>query len=87
MSVQTVEACTIPVDRGEFPGVLATLCSYEHCFGPYHPQTLFLMTQLAIAYWQAGEFECARPLLENRCEIWAATLGATTNHGFAQLPR
>jgi hypothetical protein len=44
--------------------MLATLCSYESCFGPYHPQTLCLMAQVAIAYWQAGEIHRARPLLE-----------------------
>ncbi len=43
--------------------MVATLCSYESWFGPYHPQTLCLMTQVAIAYWQAGEPQ-ARPLLE-----------------------
>ena len=44
--------------------MLATLFSYESRFGPYHPQTLRLMAQVAIAYWQAGESGYARPLLE-----------------------
>ena len=44
--------------------MLATLCSYENFFGPYHPQTLALMTQLAIAYSQSGDLGRARPLLE-----------------------
>jgi hypothetical protein len=44
--------------------MLATLCSYESWFGPYHPQTLYLMTNVAVAFWQAGEPERARPLLE-----------------------
>jgi hypothetical protein len=44
--------------------MLATLCWYESWLGPYHPQTLRLMAQVAIAYWQAGEAGHARPLLE-----------------------
>ena len=44
--------------------MLATLCSYESWFGPYHPQTLGLMTQVAIACLHAGELDYARPLLE-----------------------
>jgi len=44
--------------------MLATLCSYEGCFGPYHPNTLHLMVHAGIAHWQAGEVEFARPLLE-----------------------
>jgi hypothetical protein len=46
------------------PAMLATLCSYECQFGPYHPQTLGLMTNVAIAYWEAGEIPYARPMLE-----------------------
>lgn len=57
-------ASAMPIDRNELPSMLATLCSYENRFGPYHPQTLRLMTQVAIAYWQAGESAHARPLLE-----------------------
>ena len=56
-------ATSIPVERTELPSMLATLCSYENCFGPYHPQTLRLMTMVALALWQAGEPQ-ARPLLE-----------------------
>jgi hypothetical protein len=62
--MQTAEASTISADRAEIPGMLATLCSYECHLGPCHPQTLYLMAHLAIAYWQAGEFHYARPLLE-----------------------
>jgi hypothetical protein len=54
----------MPADRTELPGMLATLFSYESRLGPYHPQTLRLTAQIAIAYWQAGEPEYARPLLE-----------------------
>jgi hypothetical protein len=52
------------MSAAELPGMLATLCSYESCFGPYHPQTLRLMTAIAVAYWQHGEIAYARPLLE-----------------------
>jgi Tetratricopeptide repeat len=44
--------------------MLATLCSYESWLGPYHLQTLGLMAQIAVTYWQAGEPHRARPLLE-----------------------
>jgi Tetratricopeptide repeat len=50
--------------RGQIPGMIATLCSYESLFGPYHPQTLGLTAQVANAYWQAGEPAHARTLLE-----------------------
>jgi tetratricopeptide (TPR) repeat protein len=62
--MQTVTASRNPIDRAELPSMLATLCSYENWFGPYHPQTLCLMAQVAFAYCQAGEFDYARPLLE-----------------------
>jgi hypothetical protein len=51
-------------NRTELPAMLATLCSYENWFGPYHPQTLRLMTQVAIACWHSGEPEYARAMLE-----------------------
>jgi hypothetical protein len=54
----------IPMERTELPAMVATLCSYESWFGPYHPQTLGLMTTVAIAYWKAGEVQYARPMLE-----------------------
>jgi eukaryotic-like serine/threonine-protein kinase len=53
-----------PAGPAELPALVATLCSYESWFGPYHPQTLGLMTTVAIAYWEAGEVQYARPLLE-----------------------
>jgi Tetratricopeptide repeat len=55
---------TIASERNQLPAMLATLCSYENSFGPYHPQTLGLMANVAIACWQAGEIQYARPLLE-----------------------
>jgi hypothetical protein len=55
---------TAAINQTELPSMLAILCSYETWLGPYHPQTLRLMAQVAIAYWQAGETGHARPLLE-----------------------
>jgi hypothetical protein len=62
--MQTAAIFATPIDRSELPSMLATLCSYESWFGPYHPQTLLLMTQVAVGYWQAGDPSHARPLLE-----------------------
>ena len=64
------------VDRAELPGMLATLCYYQDCFGPYHPQTLRLMTQVGIAYSQAGEQPLAKALLEHVVRDLARVLGA-----------
>lgn len=55
---------TRTVEREQIPSMMATLCSYERCFGPYHPQTLGLMTEVAAACWQHGEAAFARRLLE-----------------------
>jgi hypothetical protein len=75
-------ATSIPIERtellgpAELPGMLATLCSYENWFGPYHPQTLRLMTQVAVALWQAGETGYARPMLERVVRDLGRYLGA-----------
>lgn len=52
------------VTHSDLPSMTATLCAYESCFGPYHPQTLNLTIMLAIAYEQSGEPELAARLLE-----------------------
>jgi hypothetical protein len=70
---------TTTIDRTEFPSMLATLCSYENLFGPYHPQTLRLMAEVANAYWQAGELGHARPLLERTVRDLGRHLG-TEHH-------
>jgi eukaryotic-like serine/threonine-protein kinase len=62
--MQTASVSATSIDRSELPSMLATLCSYESWLGPYHPQTLRLMAQVAIGYWRAGEPGHARPLLE-----------------------
>jgi hypothetical protein len=48
----------------EIPGMLATLASYEAMFGPYHPQTLALMTALAVGLCASGSRADGRRLLE-----------------------
>jgi hypothetical protein len=42
----------------------ATLASYDHFFGPRHPQTLAVMTHLGRALWLAGDAEQGRKVLE-----------------------
>jgi hypothetical protein len=64
------------IDRTELPSMRATLCSYENLFGPYHPQTLRLMAEVANAYWQVGELGQARPLLERAVGDLRRHLGA-----------
>jgi hypothetical protein len=64
------------IHQTELPGMLATLCSYENLFGPYHPQTLCLMAEVANAYWQVGELGHARPLLEKAVRDLGRHLGA-----------
>ena len=73
--MQTATASAIRMDRAELPGMLATLCSYESFFGPYHPLTLCLMTEVAIAYCQAGELDHARPLMEKAVRDLGRHLG------------
>ena len=55
--------------------MLATLCSYECLFGPYHPQTLYLMTEVGVAYCSHGDFGRARPLLERLIPVLGQYLG------------
>ena len=64
--------------------MLATICSYENWFGPYHPQTLLLTAQAGIACWQAGETRLARVLLERAIrDLGRISLGQTwgEDHG------
>jgi hypothetical protein len=69
------ETAAMPTEPSEIPGMLATLCSYENFFGPFHPRTLLLMTALAVAYRQAGDANRARRLLEKVIEDSARRLG------------
>jgi hypothetical protein len=44
--------------------MVATLCSYESLFGPYHSQTLRLMVEVGAAYLERGQFEPGERLLQ-----------------------
>lgn len=44
--------------------MIATLCSYENLFGPYHPQTLRMMIEVGAACLRTGDLAHARFLLE-----------------------
>jgi hypothetical protein len=60
--IETSGSCR--VERDDLPSMLATLCSYENLFGPYHPHTLHLMAEAGLALWHHGELTYAQPLLE-----------------------
>jgi hypothetical protein len=70
-----VETGLTSIEHCELDGMLATLCSYENFFGPFHPQTLMLTTVLAAAFRQAGEENRARRLLEKVIADSARHLG------------
>jgi Tetratricopeptide repeat len=72
-------AAITSIDRNDLPSMVATLCSYEGLFGPFHPQTLRLMVQVAVAFWHHGDYLHARPLLERAIRDIARCLG----HGHA----
>jgi len=61
--------------RDELPGMAATLYSYECLLGPYHPQTLHLMAEVALALWHHGEIAHARPMLERTAQDLRRHLG------------
>ena len=63
------------METGPIPSMLATLCSYENWFGPYHPQPLRLMTQLALAFRNAHELHLAQLLLERAVKDSERLLG------------
>ncbi len=44
--------------------MMATLACYEGLFGRYHPQTLALTTELAVALCDSGSLEDGKRLLE-----------------------
>jgi hypothetical protein len=71
--MQTAAVCRI--GRDELPSMLSTLYSYENAFGPYHPQTLNLMAEAALALWHHGELAQARPLLERAVRDLGRYLG------------
>ena len=61
--------------RDDLSVLVATLCSYENLFGPYHPQTLALLVQAGEVFLQNGEADRARLLLERAVQDVARVLG------------
>jgi hypothetical protein len=61
---------------GHLPGMLATLCCYESQFGPYHPLTLRMMTEVGAEFGRQGEVEKARCLLQRAATDLGRFLGA-----------
>jgi len=57
-------ASSSSVAPADLPALLATLCSYENCFGPCHPQTIRLTVALAAAYREHGDKTLALRLME-----------------------
>ena len=67
------------------PSMIATLCCYENQFGPYHPMTLRLMTEVGAEYGRQGDLEKARCLLERAARDLVRFLGA--DHPATQTAR
>jgi eukaryotic-like serine/threonine-protein kinase len=67
--------CMCRIERNDLPSMLSTLCSYENLFGRYHPQTLRLMAEAALALWHHRELAYARPLLERAIRDLGRHLG------------
>ncbi len=59
--VHRMDTRTMPAP---FPAMLATLCSYECQFGPYHPQTLQLMIAVGTKFAHHGDAPRARLFIE-----------------------
>src|ERR1700690_2305266 len=62
------------IDDNLVPSLTATLASYDHFFGPNHPQTLTVMAHLGRALWLAGDTEHSRMLLERAAHALSKTL-------------
>jgi hypothetical protein len=56
--------------------MVAMLCCYENQFGPYHPMTLRVMTEVGAEYGRQGDLEKARCLLERAVRDLTRFLGA-----------
>lgn len=55
--------------------MLATLCCYEHQFGPYSPVTLRMMAEVGAAFGRTGRTSPARVLLERASRELTRFLG------------
>jgi tetratricopeptide (TPR) repeat protein len=55
--------------------LVATLDLYSDRFGPYHPDTIEVVKELAIAFWHAGEIDKAVGLLDQALDHLTSSLG------------
>ena len=62
-------------NRDELPAMLATLSSYDNLFGPNHPMTLRLRSEIGIALWRRGELTRAQMVLERSIRDVTGVLG------------
>src|ERR1700733_2155031 len=63
-------------ESGEIPALQAALESSTNGFGPYHPGTLALVNELAVAFWRAGEIDRAIGLLDRALDHLTSALGS-----------
>src|SRR5262245_14014240 len=59
----------------ELPGMLATFSSYEELFGPSHPLTLRLLTEVGITLWRHGRTRDALTTVQRGQRDTARVLG------------
>jgi hypothetical protein len=62
-------------ERRDLESMLATLSAYDGLFGPTHPQTLHLRTEVGIALAGLGEVEFAIRILDRSARDIVDTLG------------
>jgi tetratricopeptide (TPR) repeat protein len=63
------------VESGQIQPLAALLDSYTDRFGPYHPDTLAVVKELAIAFWRAGDIDKAVGLLDQALDYLTSTFG------------
>jgi tetratricopeptide (TPR) repeat protein len=62
-------------ESGEIRTLVAMLDSYTDRFGPYHPDTLAVVRNLAISFWRAGDIDKAVSLLDQALDYLTSTYG------------
>jgi tetratricopeptide (TPR) repeat protein len=65
-------------DEVQLAGIQALVAILESSadrFGPYHPNTLSVVNELAIAFWRAGEIDRAIGLLDRALDHLTSSLG------------
>ena len=66
-------------DGTELLSMLATFCSYEDHFGPFHPMTLRLLTEVGTGLWRHRRTDDALIVLQRGLRDTTRALGQ--NHG------